>query len=117
MRLGGSRRRRSARSFAPERRLGVALFNRTTQAVSAFTEAGLGFLGQGTTAVSALTAAALEVGDSSGSPSGLLRLNASRAAYMTVLQPVLAAFLQVHPQIDPELTMENAPGGHRAPGL
>ena len=90
-----------------ERRLGVALFNRTTRSVS-LTEAGLGFLAKVQPAVSALTAAALEVGDSSGSPSGLLRLNVPRAAYMTVLQPVLAAFLQAHPQIDLELTMENA---------
>ncbi|MGY2397479.1 LysR family transcriptional regulator [Pseudomonas sp. SDO5271_S396] len=90
-----------------ERRLGVALFNRTTRSVS-LTEAGLGFLAKVQPAVTALTAAAMEVGDSVGAPSGLLRLNVPRAAYMTVLQPLLSAFLDAHPQIDLELTMENA---------
>lgn len=90
-----------------ERRLGVALFNRTTRSVS-LTEAGQGFLAKVQPAVSVLTDAALEVGDASGSPAGLLRLNVPRAGYMTVLQPVLSAFLEVHPQIDLELAMENA---------
>ncbi|MGY2162451.1 LysR family transcriptional regulator [Pseudomonas tolaasii] len=90
-----------------ERRLGVALFNRTTRSVS-LTEAGVGFLAKVQPAVSTLTAAALEVGDSSGLPSGLLRLNVPRAAYLTVLQPLLSAFLAAHPQIDLELTLENA---------
>ncbi|WP_395607033.1 LysR family transcriptional regulator [Pseudomonas sp. B22129] len=90
-----------------ERRLGVALFNRTTRSVS-LTEAGVGFLAKVQPAVNVLTAAALEVGDSSGLPSGLLRLNVPRAAYLTVLQPLLSAFLAAHPQIDLELTLENA---------
>ena len=90
-----------------ERRLGVALFNRTTRSVS-LTEAGVGFLAKVQPAVNTLTAAALEVGDSSGLPSGLLRLNVPRAAYLTVLQPLLSAFLAAHPQIDLELTLENA---------
>lgn len=90
-----------------EQRLGVALFNRTTRSVS-LTEAGAGFLAKVQPAVNALTAAAQEVGDSSGLPSGLLRLNVPRAGYLTVLQPLLSAFLEAHPQIDLELTLENA---------
>lgn len=90
-----------------ERRLGAALFNRTTRSVS-LTEAGVGFLEKVKPAVNMLTSAALELGDTTGSPSGLLRLNVPRSAYMSILQPRLSAFLEVYPQIDLEISMENA---------
>ncbi|MDB6141204.1 MAG: LysR family transcriptional regulator [Pseudomonas sp.] len=90
-----------------ERRLGIALFHRTTRSVN-LTEAGVGFLAKVQPAVEVLTAAASEVGDSVGPPSGLLRLNVPRAAYMTVLQPILAQFLDAHPDIDLEISLENA---------
>lgn len=90
-----------------ERRLGVALFNRTTRSVG-LTEAGIGFLAKVQPAVNVLTSAALELGDTTGSPSGLLRLNVPRSAYMSILQPMLSAFLEAYPQIDLEIGMENA---------
>lgn len=90
-----------------ERRLGIALFNRTTRSVS-LTEAGLGFLAKVQPAVIVLTSAASEMGDTSGPPSGLLRLNVSRAGYMTVLRPILSRFLEAYPQIDLEISMESA---------
>jgi len=90
-----------------EQRLGVALFNRTTRSVS-LSEAGARYLERVEPAVRELMTAADELNDSIGEPSGLLRLNVPRAAYMTILQPVLANFLDAYPQIDLEITLENA---------
>lgn len=90
-----------------EQRLGVALFNRTTRSVS-LSEAGARYLERVEPAVRELMTAADELNDSIGEPSGLLRLNVPRAAYMTILQPILAKFLDAYPQIDLEITLENA---------
>jgi len=90
-----------------ERRLGIALFNRTTRSVN-LTDAGIGFLAKVQPAVTVLTSAASELGDTVGPPSGLLRLNVPRAAYMTILQPILSRFLKAYPQIDVEISMENS---------
>jgi DNA-binding transcriptional LysR family regulator len=90
-----------------EQRLGVALFNRTTRSVS-LSEAGARYLERVEPAVRELMTAADELNDSIGEPSGLLRLNVPRAAYMTTLQPILANFLDAYPQIDLEITLENA---------
>jgi DNA-binding transcriptional LysR family regulator len=90
-----------------EQRLGVPLFNRTTRSV-ALTEAGSRYLERVRPAVQALADAAEELGDKAERPSGLLRLNVPRAAYMTVLQPVLGQFLAVYPDVDLEITIEGA---------
>ena len=90
-----------------ERRLGIGLFNRTTRSVS-LTEAGAGFLAKVQPAVMVLTSAASEMSDTSGPPAGLLRLNVPRAGYTTILQPMLSRFLAAYPQIDLEISMENA---------
>ena len=90
-----------------EQRLGVALFNRTTRSVS-LSEAGARYLERVEPAVRELMTAADELNDSIGEPSGLLRLNVPRAAYMTIFQPILANFLDAYPQIDLEITLENA---------
>ncbi|WP_397448099.1 LysR family transcriptional regulator [Pseudomonas sp. NA-150] len=90
-----------------EQRLGTPLFNRTTRSV-ALSEAGARFLQRVEPAVLELTTAAEELNDSTGEPSGLLRLNVPRAAYMTVLQPVLADFLTAYPKIDLELTLDGS---------
>jgi DNA-binding transcriptional LysR family regulator len=39
-----------------------------------------------------------------GRPAGTLRINAARISIVTVLQPILAGFLQEHPHIELELT-------------
>ncbi|NWE48718.1 LysR family transcriptional regulator [Pseudomonas gingeri] len=90
-----------------EQRLGIALFNRTTRSV-ALSEAGVRFLERVMPAVRELSAAAEELGDSSGQPSGLLRLNVPRSAYLTVLQPILKGFLDAYPEIDLEISLENS---------
>ncbi|HTH98272.1 MAG TPA: LysR family transcriptional regulator [Stellaceae bacterium] len=89
-----------------EMRLGVPLFNRTTRSVS-LTEAGLRYLERVAPAIQELSAAAEELGDDAARPSGLLRLNVPRAAYMIVLQPILRAFLTTYREIDLEISIDN----------
>ncbi|MGV8917863.1 MAG: LysR substrate-binding domain-containing protein [Pseudomonas sp.] len=90
-----------------EQRMGTPLFHRTTRSVS-LSEAGARFLERVEPAVLELTTAAEELNDSTGEPSGLLRLNVPRAAYMTVLQPLLADFLAAYPKIDLEITIDGS---------
>lgn len=89
-----------------EQRLGAVLFNRTTRSVS-LTELGERYLERIRPALDALTQATEELGHDTDAPSGLLRLNLSRAAYLIVLQPVLARFMQAYPDISMELRFEN----------
>jgi DNA-binding transcriptional LysR family regulator len=85
-----------------EQRLAVPLFNRTTRSVS-LTEAGTRYLARVGPAVQELAKASEDLSDVAEQPSGLLRLNVPRAAYMIVLQPVLRRFLAAYPQIDVEV--------------
>lgn len=89
-----------------EQRLGAVLFNRTTRSV-ALTELGERYLDRVQPALEALGTASEELGQDADTASGLLRLNLTRAAYLTVLQPILERFLDTHPQISLELRFEN----------
>lgn len=90
-----------------EARVGVPLFNRTTRSV-ALTEAGSRFLERVRPALQELSSAAEELSDTGGRPSGLLRLNLPRAAYLFVLQPVLGRFLRAYPDIDMEISIDSS---------
>ncbi|WP_059412541.1 LysR family transcriptional regulator [Cupriavidus basilensis] len=90
-----------------EKRVGFALFNRTTRSVS-LTEAGAQYLARIGPAVRELIDATEELGDQGREPGGLLRLNVPRSAYMIVLQPILERFLAAYPQIDMEICIENS---------
>jgi DNA-binding transcriptional LysR family regulator len=90
-----------------EHRLGFPLFNRTTRSVS-LTEAGQRYFERILPCVEELAAATEELGEHADQPSGLLRLNVPRAAYMIVLQPILPAFLELYPNISVEIIVENA---------
>ena len=90
-----------------ELRLNATLFNRTTRSVS-LTEAGARYLQRVLPAIRELAEASEELSDDSGRPSGLLRLNVPRAAYMIVLQPVLRRFLAAYPEIDLEIAIESS---------
>jgi len=98
-----------------ERRLGTALFHRTTRSIS-LTEAGARFLERVQPAVLALASAAEEIGDESGPPAGTVRLNVSRAAYMIVLRPAVARFLQTYPGVRVEIALDNTLVDIVAPG-
>ncbi|MEI9891747.1 MAG: LysR family transcriptional regulator [Caulobacteraceae bacterium] len=91
---------------ALEQRLGVALLNRSTRSVS-LTEAGARYLERIAAPLRELHAAAEDLGGDADRPSGLLRLNVARAAYMTILRPVIGGFLSAHPDIDVEMVIEN----------
>jgi DNA-binding transcriptional LysR family regulator len=90
-----------------EQRLGVALLNRTTRSVS-LTETGALFLDRIAGPLRELRAANDELGAGADLPSGLLRLSVLRAAYMTVLAPILADFLAAYPDINVELSIESS---------
>ncbi|HEY4031194.1 MAG TPA: LysR family transcriptional regulator [Caulobacteraceae bacterium] len=91
---------------ALEQRLGVALLNRSTRSVS-LTEAGARYLERIAGPLKELDAAAEDLGGDADKPSGVLRLNVARAAYMTVMRPVLAPFLDVYPDIQVEMVIDN----------
>jgi len=90
-----------------ELRVGVPLFNRTTRSIS-LTEAGAKLLDNIKDAVHTLITATEELSDLKTYPSGLLRLNISRASHLTVVQPVLDNFLQTYPEVNVELALDNA---------
>ena len=90
-----------------EERLGVRLMNRTTRSV-ALTEAGELLLAR-------VGPAMLDVGDALDQvrglrdvPSGRLRINAPPPAIDLVLAPMVAPFLQAHPQIDLEIVSDSS---------
>lgn len=89
-----------------EQRLGAVLFNRTTRSVS-LTELGERYLERIRPALEALSEATEELGHETDVPSGVLRLNLSRAAYLIVLQPLLSRFMQAYPDVNVEMRFEN----------
>lgn len=89
-----------------EQRLGLVLFNRTTRSVS-LTEIGERYLERVLPALELLTSASRELGREADHPSGLLRINVPRAAYLIVLKPVLGRFMAAYPEINLEVRVEN----------
>jgi DNA-binding transcriptional LysR family regulator len=85
-----------------EERLGVRLLNRTTRSV-ALTEAGELLLARVGPAMSDVGEALDQVRGLRGIPSGRLRINAPPPAIDLVLAPMVAPFLQAHPQIALEI--------------
>jgi DNA-binding transcriptional LysR family regulator len=105
VRLGISPSAVSQAIRALEARLGVVLLSRSTRSV-ALTEAGTRYLAMVAPAMADLTAAQDTVGGTALRPSGTLRLNVQRGAYMTIVQPVLAEFLAAYPEIDVEAVVD-----------
>ena len=86
-----------------EARLGVRLLNRTTRSVS-LTEAGEAYLSRIGPALGDVLEAGEQLHALQGRPSGVLRINAARISVAMVLQPLLAGFLNAHPDVQIELT-------------
>ena len=86
-----------------EARLGVRLLNRTTRSVS-LTEAGEAYLSRIGPALGDVLEAGEQLHALQGRPSGVLRINAARISVAMVLQPLLAGFLQAHPDVQIEIT-------------
>jgi DNA-binding transcriptional LysR family regulator len=90
-----------------EERLGVRLMNRTTRSVG-LTEAGEILLARVGPAMADVGAALDEIRGLRGVPSGRLRINAPPPAIDLVLAPMVAPFLQAHPQIELEIVGESS---------
>ena len=90
-----------------EERIGVPLFIRTTRSVG-LTEAGLLFHAQAAPAWAMLLSAwegAHTLGDR---PAGLLRLNMPRSVVPLLIEPIIADFCARYPDVDVEITGEDA---------
>ena len=86
-----------------EARLGVRLLNRTTRSIS-LTEAGEAYLARVGPALGDVLEAGEQIHALQGRPSGVLRINAARISVAMVLQPLLAGFLQKHPDVQIEVS-------------
>lgn len=86
-----------------EARLGVRLLNRTTRSVS-LTEAGEAYLARIGPALGEVLEAGEQLHALQGRPSGVLRINAARISIAMVLRPLLAGFLEAHPDVQVELS-------------
>ena len=101
---------------ALEDRLGVRLLARTTRSVG-LTEAGARFVARLEPAIGQIDEAFESLGETRGSPSGLLRLTMLRTGYTEVFRPILARFLAEHPGIRVELSLDEALSNVVAEGL
>jgi DNA-binding transcriptional LysR family regulator len=105
--LGASRSSLSESLRTLEERLGVRLVNRTTRSV-ALTEAGERLLVQMRPLLDNFDAALESVNAFRDSPAGLLRLTVPGPAARTVIEPILARFLQAYPAVTLEVVIDSA---------
>jgi DNA-binding transcriptional LysR family regulator len=91
-----------------ESRVGAALFIRTTRSVG-LTEAGLRFISRAKPAFEELVGASEAVRELGQRPAGLLRLSVPRAVVPILLEPLIASFCQVYPEIELEIAASPEP--------
>ncbi len=89
-----------------EERLGVSLFNRTTRSV-ALTEAGQHLLERLTPILRDIDGAFEELNNFRETPTGTLRLNASRPASHLLLAPLVPRFLAAYPDLHVEIVSDD----------
>lgn len=99
--------RSSARGSAGSTRLGVRLINRTTRSVAP-TEAGLRLIERLGPALAEVDAALDVVNAFRDRPAGTLKLNVPSAVARNVLPPIIAAFLEIYPEIRIEIIAEDS---------
>jgi DNA-binding transcriptional LysR family regulator len=87
---------------ALEARVGAALFTRTTRSVG-LTEAGERFFSRAKPAFEELVAASEAARELGQRPSGRLRLTVPRAVVPILLEPLIASFCELHPEIEVEI--------------
>lgn len=90
-----------------EDRVGVPLFIRTTRSVG-LTEAGALFHAQAAPAWAMLIGAWESARSLGGRPAGLLRLNMPRSVVPLLMEPIIADFCSRYPDVDVEVTGEDA---------
>jgi DNA-binding transcriptional LysR family regulator len=91
-----------------EQRLGVTLLIRSTRKFS-LTEAGEAFLDRCSRAMAELSDAVASVSDLYRTPRGTLRLSAAWGFAEAVLTPIIHEFIEQHPELRVELTMNVLP--------
>ncbi|KAA0699210.1 LysR family transcriptional regulator [Neorhizobium sp. P12A] len=85
-----------------EARVGAALFIRTTRSVG-LTEAGERFLSRAKPAFEELVAASEVARDLGQRPTGLLRLSVPPAVVPILLEPLIASFCRLYPEVEVEI--------------
>lgn len=91
---------------ALEERIGARLVQRTTRSVS-LTEAGERFVAELRPAMDGVRGAFDALAATRGRPSGTLRLSVPRLALVLVIEPVLARFLDAHPDVRLDLSIDD----------
>ncbi len=89
-----------------EERLGIRLLNRTTRSVS-LTEAGVALFNKLQPALATIDDALEAANIFRTSPTGTLRIAASRPAIQLVLAPLIGPFIQKHPGINLEIVADS----------
>jgi DNA-binding transcriptional LysR family regulator len=92
-----------------ERHLGVRLFHRTTRSLS-LTEEGQQFLDAAQPGLASLQEALHGASRGREAIAGRLRIVAPRSIMLQVLWPVLDEFCRLHPQVDPDVRMDDRIG-------
>ena len=92
---------------ALERRLGMPLFHRTTRKI-ALTEVGEKLLGQLRPAAETITETLDDLNRMRVRPFGTLRLLVHRMALSQVIEPILAGFRQAYPDVNLDITVNDA---------
>lgn len=90
-----------------EQHLGVPLIQRTTRKLT-LTEAGEKLVQQTTLAVKQIEHSLTDIQSWANPPAGLVRITLPQLAFYLVLQPHYAEFCQQYPQIQLELSIDNA---------
>ena len=89
-----------------EQKLKVRLLHRTTRDMS-LTDEGLRLWERIQPALQSIEQALVQLNDAQDAPSGLIRLNASRIAARTLVEPHLAEFLALYPRVTVELVLDD----------
>jgi DNA-binding transcriptional LysR family regulator len=90
-----------------EERVGVRLLQRTTRSVGV-TEAGARFIAQLKPAMAGVHEAFESLGELRDRPAGVLRLTLPRLGYERILAPKLPAFLAAYPDIELDISIDDA---------
>jgi DNA-binding transcriptional LysR family regulator len=117
--LGSLRRAAAAQKMTPqaasqalaqlEQHLGVRLFHRTTRSMT-LTEDGKRFLEAAQPALAGLERAMMVVRQSKDEMAGPLRIVSPRLTFVRVLWPLLEPFCRKHPEVQPDVLMEDRVG-------
>lgn len=89
-----------------EQKTGVPLFSRTTRQLH-LTEAGRALMAETGDALAALDRAGASLAELGGVPKGPVRITLPRIAYQIVLQPHLAELGRRHPEIQPDVSIDD----------